>query len=317
MPWLAEDHAQPQCQPDRSEDGGEPSGQCGPINRPSCGQGALTQRRNGGGGVDGGGHRPVTVRSAVMICWGVGGQPGISTSTGTTSLTAPTTPYPLVKTPPLTAQSPTAMTTRGSGTAWRVLSNGWRMLWVTTPVASNASSWRVEATNRAPKRSASYTGEKALVISSSQPLQEPQSTCRSWSEPVTPVGGAMATSGASGAGSTMRPTRPILPIQLIGPFPGTSGWSQSSGWWHSSVAGACRGAGAGLQVLEQTHLVGEQPGQYFAGQRQQLGHVLRGDGVDHVVALFAGHHHAGLAQHSELLGKVRRLQTELGQQLGH
>src|SRR5665647_3843296 len=228
MPWLAEDHAQPQCQPDRSEDGGEPSGQCGPINRPSCGQGALTQRRNGGGGVDGGGHRPVTVRSAVMICWGVGGQPGISTSTGTTSLTAPTTPYPLVKTPPLQAQSPTAMTTRGSGTAWRVLSNGWRMLWVTTPVASSPSAWRGEATKRAPNRSASYTGEKAPVISSSQPLQEPASTCRSCSEPVTPVGGAMVASGAFCAGSTMRPTRAILAIQPISASPCQGCWPETS-----------------------------------------------------------------------------------------
>ncbi|OIQ75684.1 hypothetical protein GALL_426500 [mine drainage metagenome] len=37
-------------------------------------------------------HRPVTERSAATICAGVGGQPGTSTSTGTTSATDPTTP---------------------------------------------------------------------------------------------------------------------------------------------------------------------------------------------------------------------------------
>ena len=42
--------------------------------------------------LDADGHRPVTDRSAATICVGVGGQPGISTSTGTTSPTAPTTP---------------------------------------------------------------------------------------------------------------------------------------------------------------------------------------------------------------------------------
>ncbi len=38
------------------------------------------------------GHFPVTDRSAAMMAAGVGGQPAISTSTGTTSPTAPTTP---------------------------------------------------------------------------------------------------------------------------------------------------------------------------------------------------------------------------------
>ncbi|CKT39246.1 Uncharacterised protein [Mycobacterium tuberculosis] len=38
------------------------------------------------------GHFPVTDRSAAIMAAGVGGQPAISTSTGTTSPTAPTTP---------------------------------------------------------------------------------------------------------------------------------------------------------------------------------------------------------------------------------
>src|SRR5262249_23485834 len=60
-----------------------------------------------------GGHLPVTDRKAATISAGVGGQPGTSTSTGTTSLTAPTTPYASLNTPRFSAQSPQAITTRG------------------------------------------------------------------------------------------------------------------------------------------------------------------------------------------------------------
>ncbi|ETZ43525.1 hypothetical protein L837_3643 [Mycobacterium avium MAV_061107_1842] len=58
-------------------------------------------------------HFPVTERRASTICAGVGGQPATSTSTGTISPTAPTTPYASVNTPRLRAQSPQAITTRG------------------------------------------------------------------------------------------------------------------------------------------------------------------------------------------------------------
>ena len=49
-------------------------------------------RRRGGSRGERGRHFPVTDRNAATIWVGVGGQPGISTSTGTTSPTAPTTP---------------------------------------------------------------------------------------------------------------------------------------------------------------------------------------------------------------------------------
>ena len=62
-------------------------------------------------------HRPVRVRSASTIASGLGGQPGTSRSTGTTSATAPATPYAPANTPQLRAQSPTATTTFGAGTA--------------------------------------------------------------------------------------------------------------------------------------------------------------------------------------------------------
>ena len=50
-----------------------------------------------------GGHRRVTERSASMMAVGSGGQPGIETSTGTTSPTAPTTPYPPRNDPAITS----------------------------------------------------------------------------------------------------------------------------------------------------------------------------------------------------------------------
>ena len=56
------------------------------------------------------------------------------------------------------------------------------MLRVTGPVTSSMSAWRGEATKWMPKRSRSYTGLLRPWISTSQPLQEPASTCRMWSE---------------------------------------------------------------------------------------------------------------------------------------
>src|SRR5207253_11382745 len=122
-----------------------------------------------------GSHLPVTDRRAVMISAGVGGQPGISRSTATTSPTAPTTPYASLNSPRFSAQSPQAITTRGWGVAATVLRNGSTMLRVTTPVTSSASAWRGEATSRAPYCSASYTGPNAPPISTSHPLQDPAS----------------------------------------------------------------------------------------------------------------------------------------------
>jgi len=81
---------------------------------------------------------------------GSGGHPGTCTSTGTTSATGPSTPYPLANSPQLIAQSPTATTIRGSDTASNVRRNGTAMLRVTGPVTSSASAWRGEATSRAP-----------------------------------------------------------------------------------------------------------------------------------------------------------------------
>src|SRR5450631_122634 len=195
------------------------------------------------------------------------------------------------------------------------------MLRVTTPVAMIPSACRGEATTLAPNRSASYTEEKAPPISSSQPLQEPASTCRSCREPVTPVVGATVASGGSWAGSTMRPTRRILAIQLIGPAPRPCSCAllRGTGMWlpDSSAVRALRILAVRLQIPQQIHLVGEQPGEHLAGKQQQLGHVLGGDRVDHVVPLLAGYHHAGPSQDGELLGKVRGLEPELGHQLAN
>src|SRR5690606_25349485 len=129
-------------------------------------------------------HRPVNPRNAATIASGGGGQPGTVTSTGTTSPTAPTTPYASANSPWLMAQSPTATTIAGSGSAATVRRSGSARLRVTGPVASTASAWRGEATSRAPYRSASCTGPNAEPISISHPLHEPASTCRSCTDPA-------------------------------------------------------------------------------------------------------------------------------------
>ena len=100
-------------------------------------------------------HRPVRRRKPRKRSSGLGGQPGISRSTGTKSPTAPATPYPPAKTPQFRAQSPTATTSFGDAAASYVFIKGVTMLWVTGPVTAKTSAWRGEATRRTPKRSAS------------------------------------------------------------------------------------------------------------------------------------------------------------------
>src|SRR3990170_1297389 len=89
------------------------------------------------------------------------------------------------------AQSPIAITTLGPGVASHVFRRGFAMLWVTTPVTSNPSAWRGEATSLTPIRSASWTGPKQEPISISHPLHDPASTCLSWMDPFrAPTAGA-------------------------------------------------------------------------------------------------------------------------------
>ncbi len=78
------------------------------------------QQRDGRGETEPGSHRvhrPVSSRSAATIASGRGGHPGTSASTGSMSRTAPVTPYAFAKTPQSRAQSPTATTSFGAGTA--------------------------------------------------------------------------------------------------------------------------------------------------------------------------------------------------------
>src|SRR3954451_2067187 len=123
------------------------------------------------------------------------------------------------------------------------------MLRVTTPVTANASACRGEATRRAPKRSASYTGENAPDNSTSQPLHEPASTWRTCSDPAIPVGGDTAGAGFAAAGSTTRPMRRILPTHPIYMFLSIE---------RGSADPAGGRARTGLQVLEQSDLLVEQ-----------------------------------------------------------
>ncbi len=78
------------------------------------------------------------------------------------------------------------------------------MFLVTGPVTSNPSACLGDATNRAPKRSASYTGPNADAISSSQPLHDPASTWRSWSDPMSSSGPAVASASGASASVTRR-----------------------------------------------------------------------------------------------------------------
>src|SRR5262245_44260281 len=197
-----------------------------------------------------------------------------------------------MNTPRFTAQSPQAITTRGRGVASSVLRSGSAILRVTTPVTNSASACRGEATSRAPNRSASYTGPNAPEISTSQPLQEPASTCRICSEPRTPAGGFITGSGAGPARSTTRPTRKTLPIH---PMP------------------LLRKA-TGTEVFQHRDPVAEHPRQDLTSHHEQLRDIRRGDRIDHRVAVPTGGDHTRPPQHTQLLREVRRLQPHLGQQ---
>src|SRR5205823_1229734 len=105
------------------------------------------------------------------------------------------------------------MTSLGEGVASNVLARGTAMFLVTGPVTSTASAWRGEATRRTPKRSASYTGPNVETTSSSQPLHDPASTWRIWSEPSK--GAVLARDRESmgallATGSVTRPVARIL-----------------------------------------------------------------------------------------------------------
>ena len=68
---------------------------------------------------------------------------------------------------------------------------------VTGPVTRRTSAWRGEATIPRPYRAMSTTGPETSVSSCSQPLHEPQSTCRIASEPVARGGGEARSCGGA------------------------------------------------------------------------------------------------------------------------
>ena len=77
---------------------------------------------------------------------GVGGQPGIVTSTGIIFSTAPQLAYETPNSPPSQAQLPAAITILGEGVASQVRRKAVSMCRDTGPVTNNASAWRGEAT---------------------------------------------------------------------------------------------------------------------------------------------------------------------------
>ena len=77
-------------------------------------------------------------------------------------------------------------------------------------------------------------------------------------------------------------------------------------------------AGAvGAQVVEQLGLPRQHAGEDQPRHRQQLGHMGAGQGVAHGGAFLTGGDQVGAAQHRQLLRQVRRLDTHLGEHLGH
>src|SRR5262250_3189533 len=85
-------------------------------------------------------------------------------------------------TPPLIAQTPTAITNFGAGTAAYVSSNADRIFSVTGPVITTPSACRGEATNWMPNRPRSKTTVLSTFRSDSQALQPPADTCRNLSD---------------------------------------------------------------------------------------------------------------------------------------
>ena len=89
------------------------------------------------------------------------------------------------------------------------------MFRVTGPVTSSRSACRGLATKWMPKRSRSKTGLAVAAISSSQPLQLPASTWRTWSErpkrPRIRAASAWADSASVGPGRLSSPRKVARP----------------------------------------------------------------------------------------------------------
>ncbi len=117
-------------------------------------------------------------RSAAMMAAGVGRQPAISTSTGTTSPTAPTA-VSVGEHPRFSAQSPHAITTRGRGVA------SGSCAVVVRDRRSPTTHRHCRGEPAAPRhRSASYTGPKAPEISTSHRCTNPRQHVGSAANPV-------------------------------------------------------------------------------------------------------------------------------------
>ena len=90
------------------------------------------------------------------------------------------------------------------------------MFRVTGPVTRSTSACRGLATKWMPKRSRSKTGLAVAAISSSQPLQLPASTCRTWSErpkrPRIRAARASADWAGEGPGPFSSPRNAALPV---------------------------------------------------------------------------------------------------------
>jgi hypothetical protein len=84
--------------------------------------------------------------------------------------------------PPLHPQAPIATTNRGPGVARYLRIAASVRLLVVTPVTSKRSACRDDATKSMPKCWMSWIGLCNVVSSQSQPLHEPESRCRMWSE---------------------------------------------------------------------------------------------------------------------------------------
>src|SRR3990167_2615673 len=206
--------------------------------------------------------------------------------------------------PPSRPQSPTAITNLGSGVASQVRRSASAMFRVTGPVTSRQSAWRGEATKCRPNRSRSQCGPVRPAISSSQPLQEPASTCRMWRDrpkrrrmSVRRRSPTRSSSEVRGAGSATMPV-----------------WSARRSWRStaSAPAGPRRLAPEGAQHrLGVDQLAVEDP----PGDVEQLADQWVAHGVAHGRALLARADDVLAAQHGELGGHGRLVEVEGGLEL--
>ena len=125
---------------------------------------------------------PWNLSSASRMVSGCGGHPGMNRSIGTVLHAPFSVSGWLMNGPPLIAQVPQAIASRGPGRAAHVFSRASAMFSLTGPVINNASACRGDATNWIPNLPMSHAGVPSTFESASHALHPAAETCRSFKD---------------------------------------------------------------------------------------------------------------------------------------